>query len=94
MVRISKGKLAVCAQAEVSGASVRTGIYAAVRALNDLAVHGVEPTALTVQILLTPDAQEGESESDDRLSGIRLPGGRCAASLCAGRGDSGRCPDG
>ena len=58
VVRISEGKLAVYAQAEASGDSVRTGIYAAVRALNDLAVHGVEPTALSVQILLTPYAQE------------------------------------
>lgn len=59
-VRISGGNLAVYTQAEASGESVNIGVYAAARALNDLAAHGAVPVSVSVQILLTPHTEEAD----------------------------------
>lgn len=75
-VRISGGNLAVYAQAEASGDSVNIGIYAAARALNDLAVRGAVPVAVSAQILLTPRAEEKELKA---MTG-------CLESICGEAG--------
>lgn len=56
--RITPGKIAVCAHASASGNSGQEGVYAVVRAFNDLAIRGAVPVGLSVQITFPLETQE------------------------------------
>lgn len=57
-MQAADGTAALTASAFASGNAAATGIYAAAKAVNDLASRGAQPKGLSVQILLPLDAGE------------------------------------
>lgn len=60
---ISEGNAVLHAHATATGNAASMGAFAAVRGINDLAVHGAKPETLSVQILLAPSNEETELRS-------------------------------
>lgn len=78
-VRLETGGEMAAASAVSFGNSGRTGVYAAVRAILDLEIRGIEAAAVTVQIQLPPEASEtllrelvAQMEAVCALAGVQM----------------------
>lgn len=62
-LRTADGYAAIYAGAAVSGNAREIGIYAAAKAMNDIAARGAEPVSVSVQVILPPSASEAYLKS-------------------------------
>lgn len=77
--RVADGYAAIYAGASVSGNARETGIYAAAKAMNDIAARGAEPVSVSVQLILPPSVSEaglksmiGSMETICKEAGVQL----------------------
>lgn len=69
-IRTDAGTVMLTASASVSGSAPDVGIYAAAKAVNDLASRGAMPMGVSLQILLPVSAEEEELKEGIRRIGM------------------------
>lgn len=83
-VHIAEGYVPIYASAVVSGGAAELGIYAAAKAVNDLAARQGEPIGASLQIILPPSAAEAHLRGViSNVQDILTEAGTCLAGVKA-----------